>query len=162
MRKFLLLICIIGIPACSWGQKNQASWQNLNAIDPGQKILVIDMNSKKSSGKLLSVTDTAISLQTVTAERMITRQDVRTVKLGKRANILRNTLIGAGIGAGVGAGVGAATYKKCVPNGQFLACLGDFGRGPQTAVGAALGLVGGAIIGALWPDHHTVYRIKVR
>lgn len=163
MRKFLVLICIIGIPACSRAQNNQASWQNLSAIEAGQKIQVVEMNSKKDSGKLLSVSDTAISLQTATGEQTIQRQDVRSVKLGKHADRLRNTLIGAGIGAGAGAGLGAATYHKCVPNPQvFLSCLGDFGRGPQTAVGAVIGLAGGAIIGALWPDHHTVYRVGVR
>jgi hypothetical protein len=161
MRKALFLICIMTIPCGLAAQSKQASWQNLNAIQVGEKIQVIEMNSTKDSGALVSVSDTAISLQAASGPQTIQRQDVRSVTLMKHAHRFRNTAIGAAVGAGAGGGIGAAKYRKCVPNPQvFLSCFGDFGRGPQTAVGAVIGLAGGAIVGVLWPSHKTIYRAK--
>jgi len=161
MRKALFLICIMTIPSASRAQSKQASWQNLNAIQAGREIQIVEMNLTKDSGELVSVSDTAISLQASSGPETIQRQDVRSVTLLKHADRLRNTLIGAAVGLGAGAGIGAATYRKCAPNPQVsFSCFGDFGRGPQTAVGAVIGLAGGAIIGVIWPSHKTIYRVK--
>jgi hypothetical protein len=158
MRKLLFLICVLGMPFASWAQSDPASWENLNMLQVGEKIQVVEMNSKKVSGTFLNVSDAAISLQEKAGQQTIQKQDVQSVKLMKHQHRLRNTLIGAAVGAGVGAGIGAATYHRCTQTG--FACLGDFGRGPQTAVGAVFGLVGGAVVGALVPSHKTIYRVK--
>jgi hypothetical protein len=59
----------------------QASWKTLNAIEVGQKIQVIEMNSKKHSGTFLSLSDSAITFQEGASERSVQKQDVRSVKL---------------------------------------------------------------------------------
>jgi len=147
--------------ACaSWGQSDRASWANLSGLQAGQKIQVVEMNSKKHSGTFVSVSDTAIAYQDGTGERTIQRQDVRTVKLRKNRHRLRNTLIGGLVGAAAGAGIGAATYHthSCSPNTFCLNGIG--GRGVPTAIGAVIGLAGGIVVGVLLPSHSTIYSVN--
>jgi len=161
VRKFLPLICILGFPSASWAQSSQASWQNLNTLQAGQKIQVVKANSKKGSGTFLNVSDTAISLREPSGEQTIPKQDVRIVRLMNNKHRLRNTLIGAGVGAGAGAGAGAAAYgsSKPCPSGSFVCGPLGPGRGVLVAAGAVVGLLGGAIIGALLPSHKTIYHV---
>jgi VWFA-related protein len=81
----------------------------------------------------------------------------------KNTHRLRNTLIEAAAGTGVGAGIGAATYRTCrnspTPYGVIPTCFQLWKRGTQAAFGAAVGLVSGTLIGALWPSHGIVYRM---
>jgi outer membrane lipoprotein SlyB len=148
MRKVLLLICVLGTSCTSWAQSNPASWENLNTLHAGEKIQVLEMNSKKVSGTFLNVSDAAISVQEEAGSQTIQRQDVRSVKLMKNKHRLRNTLIGAGVGASVGAVMGAATSDNF------------FGRGFGAAIGAVVVLLPGAVVGALVPSHETIYRVS--
>ena len=51
------------------------------ALHAGQKIQVVEMNSKKHSGTFVNVSDTAISYQKTASAQTIQKQDVRSVKL---------------------------------------------------------------------------------
>ena len=83
MRQVWFLICIVAAP-CAWSaQIDQASWGNLSALHAGQKIQVVEMNSKKHSGTFVNVSDTAISYQKTASAQTIQKQDVRSVKLMK-------------------------------------------------------------------------------
>lgn len=155
MRKIWFLICVLGVPGTSWAQTTQASWATLSTLHTGQKIQVVAISSKRHSGTFLSVSDTAISLQEKGGEQTMQRHDVRSVKLMKNADRLRNTLILAGVGAGVGAGIGAATFKACSSSQPF--CFQPIGRGGIAAISAVIGFVGGAVVGVLLPTHHTIY-----
>jgi hypothetical protein len=162
VRKALLLICIFGIPCALWGQSGQTSWMNLNSLLTGQKIQIVETNSKKHSGSFIRFSDTAISYQDDVGEQSIQRKDVRNVKFMGNVHRLRNTLIGLGVGGGLGAGIGAATYHNnaCQPTSFCFSGIG--GRGLPTAIGAVLGTAGGVIVGALWPSHKTIYDINSR
>jgi hypothetical protein len=149
MRKLLSLICILAVPCASWAEGTQSSWQSLNAIQAGWKIQVVETNANKDIGKLVSVSDTAISLQEKSGEKSIQRTDVRSVKLMKNRHRLRNTGLGAAIGVGAGAGIGAAAWS---PGGWFG------GRGVGAAIGAVLGVLIGVAVGAALPEHDTIYR----
>lgn len=143
MRKFWILACLLVMPSVV-----SAQWENLNTLQAGQKIQVVQ-TSKKDSGTFLSVSDKEISLQGKSGAEKIQRQAVRSVKLMVNNHRLRNTLLGAGVGAGAGAGISAAAWE---PRG-FAG-----GRGTGAAVGAVIGAAGGAVVGALWPGHETIYR----
>ena len=156
MRMLLVLLCVLGLPCASLAQTNQASWAILSGLRAGQNIQVVDTASRKHSGTFTSVSDTAITLRATAGEQSIQKQDVRSVRL-KNTHRLRNTLIVAGVGAGVGAGIGAATHKSC-SQGQF--CLDIGGRGLPAAIGAVIGGLGGAAVGALLPSHSTVYSVS--
>jgi hypothetical protein len=152
MRKVGFLLCILGIPSIVSARGNQATWENLSTLQPGQQIQVVEMNSKSHSGSFLNVSSTTISLQEKGGEQTIQRQEVRSVKLMEHAHRLRNTLIGAAVGAGAGAGIGAGVTGR---PGNILTAVS---RAKGAGVGAALGVIGGAIIGALWPSHNMIYR----
>jgi len=143
MRIFWILACLLAMPSVV-----SAQWENLNTLQAGQKIQVLQ-TSKKDSGTFLSVSDKEISLQGKSGTQSIHRQDVRSVKLMENKHRLRNTLIGTAVGAGAGAGISAAAWE---PRG-FAG-----GRGTGAAVGAVIGAVGGTIVGALWPSHETIYK----
>jgi hypothetical protein len=151
MRRLLFLICILGMPRASRAQTNSASWENLSVLLAGEKIQVVEMNSKKVSGTFVSVSDVAISLQEEGSQQTIGRRDVRSVKLMEHGHRLRNTLIVGAVGAGAGAGIAAASWE----NSGFYG-----GKGTGAAVGAVIGGVVGAIVGALLPSHQTIYRIS--
>jgi hypothetical protein len=144
-RKILFVICVLGTSCTASAQNNAASWQNLNALRVGEKIQVLERNSTKVSGTFLDLSDGTISVQQEAGSQAIQRQDVLSVKLMKNKHRLRNAFIGAGIGAGLGAALGGATNNGFVSRGVFAA-----------GVGAAFS-VPGAVVGALVPDHTTIY-----
>lgn len=153
MRKTLFLICVLGIACASCAQTNQASWENLRILRAGQKIQVVEVNSKKHSGTFVNVSDSAIAYKDTAGEQTIQKQDVRSVKFMENKRRLRNTLILGGVGAGVGAGIGLA-----ISNGgnREICCS----RGKSVGLGVAGGLAVGAIVGALLPSHSTIYRVN--
>jgi hypothetical protein len=148
MRNTWFLICILGIAGASWAQGNKASWTNLSAVHPGQKIQVEEMNSKKHSGTFVNFTETAILYQDDAGGQTIPRQDIRRVKLMENKHRLRNALIGGVVGAAAGAGIGAGSWE----NNGFLG-----GKGVGAAVGATIGFAAGTVVGVFVPGHHTVY-----
>jgi hypothetical protein len=149
IRKLMFLICILGMPCVSWAQSHPASWENLNTLQPGEKIQILEENSTKVSGTFLNVSDAAIWLQEKARQEMVQRPDVRSVTLRKNEHRLRNTLLGAAIGAGTGAAIGAATYQQ-----------GFLGRRFQAFGGAVVGVIPGTVVGAVWPSDTTIYRTQ--
>ena len=157
VRSILFLTFCSGIPCALLAQAKQTSWSDLSGLQPGQRIQVVGMTSKKHSGNFVSVSDTAISYRETTGEQSIPKQDVLSVKLMENKHRLRNTLIVAGVGAGVGAGIGAALHKPC--SSQSF-CLDIGGAALPAGIGAVLGGVGGAIVGFLLPSHSTIYQVS--
>jgi predicted membrane metal-binding protein len=161
-QKYLACVLILAlgfvlcIPCAALAQSNKSAWENLNTLQAGHKIEVVEMNSKKVSGAFVSVTDAGISLQVEGGEQTIARQDVRVVKLMENKHRLRNAAVGAAIGAGAGAGAGAAVGRGNGNSGGF-----DFAA-QGAGIGAGAGAVIGAIVGALLPCHDTVYRAAGR
>ncbi len=161
MRSIVIAICVLGIPCVSLAQADKSSWTNLSLLQPGQKIQVVEMNSKKDSGTFSTFNDATITLQNKSGEQTIQKQDVRIVRLMKNKHRLRNTFIGAGVGAGVTAGIAAAAWHPCVGNPNLFAegCIFSLTRGQQSAIFGVVGLVGGAAVGVLWPTHEIIYRV---
>ncbi|MDE3188998.1 MAG: hypothetical protein KGM96_15925 [Acidobacteriota bacterium] len=137
---------------CSWKflyvdrQASNVSRANLYALKPGDKIQIVDMNSKKHSGTFLSVSNSAISFRDKTGEKAIQQQDVSSVKLMKNNHRLRNTPIGTGVGFVSGMGFLSVAF------GSKSTASSD-----AAAVAGLICLVGGAVAGARWPSHKTIY-----
>jgi hypothetical protein len=147
MRKIWFLICVLAATCTSSAQSGPKSWQNLNTLQAGEKIQVLERNSRKVSGTFLNVSDAAISVQGQAGSQALQRQDVVSVKLMKNKHRLRNAFIGAGVGAGAGAVIGGASND------------GFFSRDVVAGFLAAAFLVPGAVVGALVPDHSTIYNV---
>jgi hypothetical protein len=153
MRKIFLLLFGLELSCAAFAQTDRASWANLGGLQPGQRIQIAGMISKKHSGNFVSVSDTAISYRATNREQSIPKQDVLSVKLMENNHRLRNALIGAAVGAGAGAGIGAASTDR-------PGVLTDVSRAKGAGVGALLGLIGGGTVGALLPSHSTVYQVS--
>lgn len=147
MRNLLLLTCALGIACASAAQTNQAALAQLSALKPGQKIQIVEMNGKKHSGSLESVSASAIAIRDAAGEASVPFQEVRSVKLITKRR-LRNTLIGLGVGGGAGAAIGAAIG----PSNGFI-----IGKGYSALAVGVIGAVGGTVVGVLLPTHETVY-----
>jgi hypothetical protein len=147
MRTIWFLIYVLSTTGLSWTQSGPASWQRLNTLHPGEKIQLLERNSRKVSGRFLNVSEAAISVQDQAGSQAIPRQDVRSVKLMKNKHRLRNTFIGAGLGAGVGAVSGGAVNNGFINRAAFAAI-----------VAGAFSLPG-AVVGALVPDPSMVYNV---
>lgn len=156
MLKILFLISVVGIAHASWAQTDESSWANLSALQPGQKIQIVDMKSKKHSGTFVSHSNSEISYRDTAGEQTLQKPDVRIVKLMANKHRLRNAIIGGAVGAGAGAGIGAATFHPCSAS-QTL-CIQPVGRGGIAGIGAVVGLATGAVVGALLPSHKVIYR----
>ena len=149
MRKILFLLCIFGLSCIAFAQ-DKTAWSSLTGLHAGQKIEIVETNSKKHSGTFVSSSDTAITYSESPGEHSIEKQDVRSVKLLEHQRRPRHVLIGAAIGAGVGAAVTAAGWE----NHGYVG-----GKGVGAAVGAAIGGITGAVVGALLPTHSTIYNV---
>jgi hypothetical protein len=158
MRKVMCHACI-GLMVLSLGfamnpvfgsdntVKNQASWDNLGQLLPGQEIRVRQNDAKTIRGNFRSVSDEAIVLTLTIGDQTISRPNIHRISIKGKGHRGRNTLIGAGIGAGAGIGIGAAD-KGC-PAGS--GCIG-LSRGGTIAIGAGAGVILGAIVGAVIPS----------
>ena len=164
MRKFAIIVMLLGMPLLSRAQTAQNSWAGLNSLQAGQRIEIVETHPKKHKGMFSTVTDEAIQLRERGGAVEIKREDVMRVTLLDKNHRLRNALIFGAAGAGAGAGIGAATHHQAIcttpcslqnPN-TFLS------SSQAAAVGAVIGLAGGAGIGAAIPSHPTIYRIEHR
>jgi hypothetical protein len=158
MRKLLILACLLALPCVSWAQSNKAAWENLNALQPGQKIQVIDKSKRKHSGKFLSLDAHGIRLRKKNGDSSVERENVARVIVP--AHRARHALIGLAIGAGAGAGIGAAATRGSCSSSQPY-CLNVFTKADGAGIGAAVGGAIGAIVGALVPAaHKTIYQAR--
>ncbi len=168
MRKGMSPVCI-GIMVLSLGfamnpalggdnsAKDQANWDKLKQLSPGQEIQVVQNGTKSIRGNFHTVTEEAIVLSLASGEQTISRQSVDRISTKGKGHRGRNALIGVGIGAGAGA-VGGAAYGKSCLSGSFIC----FSRGEAIGVGTVLGAIVGTIIGVLIPSGgwHDIYKAR--
>ena len=149
MRRLLVWTCVFVLPCACWAQNGNSStsWKNLDSLHAGERIRVADTSYKKHSGAFVSFSDQAITIEEKHGAETIQRGEVSGVSLAGRHR-LRNALVGGAIGAGAGAGIGAAAGSSNKIGG----------RGAMAALFAAVGFVGGAVVGAILPGHKTIYR----
>ena len=127
----------------------ESSWQNVQQLQVGQKIRLVQMDRESANGKLLSVSDESISLQAGKGKRTVLRADVLRIdrKGGKRA---RNLVIGAAVGAGVGVTAGAVLSRKTI--------VGYIGTPAAMLVGGIASSIFGMAVGAFFPGYAAVFR----
>ena len=92
MRKILFLVCVLGLSCVSLAQ-SKTDWSSLTSLRAGQKIQIVDTQSKKHSGTFVSGSDTSISYRDTVGEHSIEKQEIRTVTIMENKHRLRNTLI---------------------------------------------------------------------
>lgn len=156
MRKTALVCFLILIPCSLRSQDKKGDWKALYRLRSGEKIELVETGMKKHVGTFSTVTEEAIQLREGSNDIGIRKENVARVTLLAKSHRLRNALILGAVSGGVGAGIGAAASRCSNANTSFNLC--GIGRGAEVAIGAVVGLAGGAGIGAAIPSHPTVYR----
>ena len=158
MRKAALVCALILIPCSLRAQDRKSDWKALYGLHSGEKIELMETGMKKHVGTFSTVTEEAIQMREGSNDIGIPRGSVARVTVLDKSHRLRNSLIFGAVGAGAGAGIGAAASRCSSSNNTFNFC--GLGRGVEVALGAVVGLVGGAGVGAAIPSHPTIYRAE--
>jgi hypothetical protein len=145
------LMLLILLPAAALAQKPENNWSNLNSLQVGQKVEVVDMDMKTHKGTFLAYNDESLSIRADKGDLGIERTRVLRVSNRERSKRLRNTLIGAAIGAAAGLAVGAG----------FDASFSDETNIAKTLL-TPIGAGAGAGIGAAFASYDTIYRAPQR
>jgi len=134
------LTALLAKPQITFAQVTPApirgSWEGLKAIPPGDEVSVRLRNGQKLKGRLISVSDTALTLSQGNTTTDVTRGDALRVHRVISKSAKRAALIGLGIGAGAGL-AGTAIYAN------------SGGRGGEADLWALVAVVAGAGGGAL-------------
>ena len=146
-----ILVAMVSIPLCAQ-QRPKQSWDNLNRLQAGQKIQVVQMDIKSLKGKFLGFSEEAITLRVKKDEVTVPREDVLRVTRRDASKRRRNILLGLLIGGAAGAAAGVVPDIRMRNEGQtaiFTPILAAAGAGVGGALGAASG-------------YRTIYRAKRR
>jgi hypothetical protein len=131
----ILLLSFVAVPGTA--QSPQNSWEGLKQYKPGHKIKVVDVKFKAWSGKLVSVSDEAITIQNGRKKQEIAveRPNVLRVTDLQRSKRGRNALIGFAAGAIIGIGAVAGRGRGEAGEHEQLLAVGLFGF-PGVGIGA--------------------------
>ena len=136
----------------SWAApRDNASWQNVQALTAGTRVELSRKSGERVSGSLRSATADSVVLTAKQQEVSIPRAEVSRIVVKSKG---RGKWIGLAIGAGAGAGTGAAIGTRLANESA-----GDINlKALSTAVVAAAGALIGLAVGAtLDGKHSTVY-----
>jgi thiamine pyrophosphate-dependent acetolactate synthase large subunit-like protein len=158
MRKVALAYFLILLPCSLHAQDQKGDWKALYGLRSREKIELVETGMKKHVGTFSTVTEEAIQLREGSNDIGIRKESVARVTRLEKSHRLRNALIFGAVGAGAGAGIGAAASRCSSSNGSFNFC--GLGRGAEVAVGAVVGLAGGAGLGAAIPSRPAIYRVQ--
>ena len=158
MRSVAVVCLLILIPCSLRAQGKKSDWNAVYSLQSGEKIEVVETGMKKHVGTFSTVTDEAIQMREGSNDIGIPKENVARVTVLDKSHRLRNSLLFGAVGAGTGAGIAAAASRCSSSNNTFNFC--GLGRGAVVAIGAVVGLVGGAGVGAAIPSHPTIYRAE--
>ena len=128
-----------------------ANWDNLQQLQPGQKIVVIQTNLAKHKGKFLFWTEEEITLRVKKQELTIPREEVHRVRRLGKNHTGSGAAIGAGIGAVVGLLIGRAQWCSGEPGFNVCAFVG-------LIIGTPVGAATGFNVGSGWRERTLVYQ----
>jgi small nuclear ribonucleoprotein (snRNP)-like protein len=145
-RKAAILSAVLAIslvlPTVVFAQQPASGdWSSVQALTPGEDLMIRLKDGKSIRGKLTSVTDSAVNITRKNRSETIAKDSIAEIYHSKRkAEKGKYALIGAGIGAGVGLGIGLAKNSPPVDDGELYPKVGAI-------LGAGIGAVGGFLFG---------------
>ncbi len=157
MRRLIWVTMLLTLfPHLVSAQTGLASWDNLNRLQAGQEIQVVQMDMKSLKGTFLGFTEEALSLRVKIDEVAVPREEVLRVSLRGKPKRSTSALVGAALGAGLGA---VASVAACASGSGT--CGGE--PGLHAFVGAIVGAGAGAGLGAavpFIPSSESIYRVE--
>ena len=149
---------ILFIAAAAYASAQDADWQKLQSLTPGDRVGVLLRDSKYIGGRFRSWSADRLDIARKSREETLKFTDVQRVNVARKGSRAKSAAWGALIGFGAAFPFGAASagYLTDQNNPRFQTRMG---------MGAGFGLFGagiGAAIGALagGTDRVTVYRAR--
>ncbi len=144
MRTCLAFFTVLSLLTPAFAREPRHDWQTAIAhLHPGDRLLI-----SLAAGPVNGVFQSADSANLTTDSATLKREDVLTIKRvggGSASSRGKHIAIGAIIGGGAGAGIGAGV------SGCKQGSLCFVSRGEASGIFAAVGVIAGAIVGALIP-----------
>ena len=149
----LLTITLVYSPLALAQQPTGSSdWSAVQAVPPGDALIVKLKDGRSVEGTLSSVTDSELSLTRNNKNEAFGRDGIFQVYGRKRkAEKGKYAAIGAGIGAGAGLGIGLAKNSPPIDDGEIYPVGG-------TMLGAGIGAVGGFLFGQVKRRRVLIYQ----
>jgi hypothetical protein len=140
------LIAMLAKPHIAFAQVTpnpiRGSWEGIKAVPPGDELVVRLRNGQTLKGRLINLSDTALTIEQAQRTTDISRGAALRVHRVVSKSAKRATLIGSGIGAGVGIAMAVAAAKSGPDESEAgLAALiiGAFGAGAGALIGYIIG-----------------------
>jgi hypothetical protein len=123
------------------GAPTIGSWDEVKAVPPGDKVVARLRNGQTLNGRMISASDTVLTLERRKNATDVNRGDVLKVYRVVKKSDNKGALLGLGVGAGVGALVGKLAEDEGADNSGLAPLALGF-------LGALIGVgIGSAIIG---------------
>ena len=146
-----VVLFLFTFPFTALGQALQDSWHNLEQLQRGQRIQVVDVHMKTLNGEFVRLSQDTFTLRVKKGEVTIGRLDVIRVSTRDTSKRLRNTLIGLGIGSAGGLALGFGIMERETGFAGAVAGTAVFFGGVGAGVGALIP-----------PRTQTIFRAKRR
>jgi hypothetical protein len=143
----LIWLTLAAVPLPGEGR---GSWEDVLGLKPGRKVQIVLTNMTSYQGRLVSVSDSSISIEVRQNSMRFERENVhRVTRRGSRG---KNTLRGAAVGGLTGFVIGSIEDRGPSESGE-----GDLGK----KLFGGIGLLVGTGIGAAVPTGSTVFRSHI-
>ena len=149
----LTVVLVLSVPLRAQTATND--WSRLNSVESDSKLSIKLKSGKSVEGRLISISESTISLKVKSKTQEITREEVQTIHRIVGKPVLTPTLVGTAIGAGAAATLGAIGSAD-----------GDFDKLDQAivagmiVVGAIIGTVAGYFIGRTRKKKELIYEAR--
>ena len=154
--KVILIASILVAPLSSAAQNSSSTsdWEALRSVSADTKIAIKLKTGKTIEGKLLTVSDSSITLSRNNTSTEIKREEVKSVHQVIKKSATAGTLIGLGVGAGAGAGLGAIGASN---DDNGFEKIDHAATAGLAVVGAGVGALTGYLIGRRGSKRILVY-----
>jgi len=150
MRSVYLVFVALAIASVVAAQPS-AEWTRVKTLSPGTEVRVSVVKSKTVVGRLQTVSDNSLSINTGGGSVSLESSRILRVSVRTKARRARSVWIGLAIGAGGGAALGGAAASVCakgICRGHGAALVAG-GTGGGAAIGA---LIGAAVAHEGWRE----------
>ena len=125
-------------------------WEAVQRIPAEQKVEIRTRDGARTRGAFVSATADAVTLREKSGDRLVTRAEIRELRVADPSRRVRTGLISTAIGAAAGWGIGFAVCPHCANEGAPYKYIG-----PGIAIGSGVGA-----LGFLSVPYRTVYKTK--
>jgi len=134
----LVAFCLPAVPQSS------TNWEAVKALAPGTEIRIAPKGPGNVKGKVETVTEDSILVQSGKRKQTVLRADILWIDVRvsrRKKHIARSTKTGAIVGAGIGLGFGLLCSAAVGSDGAVCYIAVPVGAGLYAGLGAAIGVI---------------------